>query len=195
MKTSTMLLFSLCLAALTFAGASTLAGQGQAPAAPAPAGQTAGRGAPPPPPPPQAGHPSGQLVIWGDLSLFESPGKPDNCILTNRFKRGQRVGFRMTAFDGGTGEVENTAMLVAHITVGGATIDVPMRFRGAAGASAPPPRGYLRPPTGLWTGFWVVPADAPVGALSYTVTATDKFGRKAVFTPFPYDNSQLAIVN
>ena len=48
------------------------------------------------PPPPQAGHPSGKLVIWGDLSLFIKPGDPDNCILTNRFKkgRGSAIGFR-----------------------------------------------------------------------------------------------------
>jgi hypothetical protein len=78
--------------------------------------------------------------------------------------------------------------------VGGKTIDVPMRFRGAAGPTAPTPRGYLRPPHNLWTGFWVVADDAPTGVLSYTVTATDKFGRSASFIPFPYANSQLTIV-
>jgi hypothetical protein len=170
-----------------------LAGQGQPPAG-AQGGRGQGRGEAPPPPP-QAGHPSGQLVIWGDVALFEKPGTPDNCILTNRFKRGQRIGFRMTAFDGGSGEVENTATIVAHINYMGKTIDVPMRFRGAAGPTAPPPRGYLRPPANLWTGFWLVPDDAPTGVLSYTVTATDKFGRKATFTPFPYETSQLTIVS
>ena len=129
------------------------------------------------------------------MALFSTQADPDNCILTNRYKRGQRIGFRMTAFDGGTGEVENTAVLVAHISYMGKTIDVPMRFRGAAGPTAPPPRGYLRPPTNLWTGFWLVPEDAPTGILSYTVTATDKFGRKATFTPFPYEGSQLTIVS
>ena len=87
----------------------------------------------PAPPPKQAKHPSGKLVIWGDLALFTPPTAPDNCILTNRFKKGQKVGFRMTAFDGGTGETENSAILVAHLTYGGKKIDVPMRWRGAAG--------------------------------------------------------------
>ena len=45
-------------------------------------------------------------MIWGDTAIFINPTDPDNCLLTNRFKRGQRVGFRMTAIDGGTGEVE-----------------------------------------------------------------------------------------
>ena len=179
------------LAVLLTTTVATLAGQGQAPP-PAPAG--AGRGLPAAPPAPQAGHPSGKLVIAGDIAQFIRVGDPDNCILTNRFKKGQRIGFRMTAVDGGTGEVENTAVLVAHLTVGGTTIDVPMRWRGAAGPAAPAPNGYLRSPVELWVGFWVVPEDAPTGTLSYTVTATDRFGRTASFTPFPYANSQLAIV-
>ena len=122
----TLSLFA-CSAVLALAPSSTLSGQAQAPA------QGQGRGQPAPPPPPQAGHPSGKLVIWGDVALFNKPDDPDNCILTNRFKRGQRVGFRMTAIDGGTGEVENTAILVAHVNYGGKTVDAPMRWRGAAG--------------------------------------------------------------
>jgi hypothetical protein len=146
------------------------------------------------PPPPQPGHPSGQLVLWGDVALFSKPDDPDNCILTNRYKRGQRVGFRMTAIDGGTGEVENTATLLAHVTYAGKTVDAPMRFRGAAGRGAPAPRGYLASPYNLWTGSWTVPDDAPIGRISYTVTATDRFGRKATFEPFAAEASQLVIV-
>src|SRR5438132_10760028 len=90
-----------------------------------------GRG-PEAPLPPQPGHPSGKLIVSGDVALFIRPGEPDNCILTNRLKKGQRLGFRMTATDGGTGQPENTAVLTAHLTVGGRKIDVPMRFRGAS---------------------------------------------------------------
>ena len=160
---------------------------------PAPKAGVRGRGQPVTALPPQAGHPSGKLIIWGDVALFEHPGTPDNCILTNRFKRGQRLGFRMAAFDGGSGEVENTAVLVAHLTIGGKTVDVPMRWRGAD-APAPSPQGYLRSPVELWTGFWTVPENAPTGTVSYTVTARDRFGRTATFTPFSYSASQIAIV-
>lgn len=145
------------------------------------------------PPPPQAGHPSGKLVIWGDVALFERPGTPNNCILTNRFTKGQRIGFRMTAIDGGSGGVENTAVLVAHLIVGGKTFDIPMQWRGAA-PPAPSPQGYLRSPVELWTGFWTVPNDAPTGTVSYTVTAKDRFGRTATFTPFSYATSRITIV-
>ena len=142
-------------------------------------------------PPPQA-TPIGQVVIWA-TGVCATDGS-DNCILTNRFKRGQRVGFRMTAHDGGSGEIENSAVLTAHLTYAGRTVDVPMRWRGAAGPTAPAPRGYLRSPVELWTGSWTVPDDASIGVLKYTVTATDRFGRKASFTPFSAEASQLTIV-
>jgi hypothetical protein len=175
---------------LTIAAGSMSVGHAQAAAQ----GQGRGQPAAPPPPSAQAGHPSGRLVIWGDVALFDRPEAPDNCILTNRFKKGQRVGFRMTAVDGGTGEVENTATLVAHVTYAGKTVDAPMRWRGAAGPAAPAPPGYLRSPFNLWTGSWTVPDDAPTGVISYTVTATDRFGRSATFTPFSAQASQLVIV-
>jgi hypothetical protein len=166
----------------------TASGQGQ-PAAP---GQGRGRGEPPPPPPPQAGHPAGKLVIWGDLASFDNPPTlPTHCILTNRFKHGQRVGIRMTAIDGGSGEVENTAVLTAHLTYGGKTIDVPMRWRGVGGF---PASEYSRQPSEMWTGAWIVPADAPIGTINYTVTAMDRFGRTATFSPFINAVSQLTIV-
>jgi hypothetical protein len=169
---------------------------GQAPAAPNAQGQPPapgrGRGAPLPPPEPQAGHPSGKLVIWGDVASFDVPGTlPTHCILTNRFKRGQRMGFRMTAIDGGSGETENTAVLVAHVRYAGSTIDVPMRWRGQGGF---PAAEYPRQPSEMWTGVWVVPAEAQPGALSYTVTATDRFGRTATFSPFINLVSQITIV-
>ncbi len=176
----------------TVAMVSTVAGQAPAPAAgQAPA---AGRGAPPAPPPPpepQAGHPSGKLVIAGDLVNFERPGTPGRCVGQTRYARGARVGFRMTAYDGGTGEVENTTVMTVHVTYGGKTIDLPTRWRG----NMPfPQQEYLRAPVEMWTGVWTVPMDAPVGELSYTVTATDRFGRTASWRPFPNHISQLTIV-
>ena len=187
LKTASML--SL-VTLVTIAAGFEVFGQDQPPAAaPAPA---RGRGTPPPPPPPQAGHPTGKLVIWGDLASFDQPATaPTHCILTNRFKRGQRVGIRMTAIDGGSGEIENTAVLVAHLTVGGNTIDVPMRWRGQGNF---PASEYSRQPSEMWTGAWNVPPDAPIGTISYTVTATDRFGRTATFSPFINHVSQFTIV-
>jgi hypothetical protein len=139
----------------------------------------------------QAGHPSGKLVIWGDLADFTRPGPVLRCYATSRFKRGQRAGFRMTAIDGGTGDVENSAELVIHVTHGGKTIDLPMRWRGK---DSYPADEYVTAPVMMWTGVWEVPADAPLGTVQYTITARDKFGRTASYVPFPNHLSQLAIV-
>ena len=186
----------LAVVLVTAAVVSTRAGQGQAPAgaqgAAAGGGQARGRGTPPPPPDPQAGHPTGKLVIWGDIASFDQPGTaPTHCILASRFKRGQRVGIRMTAIDGGSGETENTAVLTVHVNYMGMTIDVPTRWRGVGNF---PASEYSRQPSEMWTGAWNVPADAPIGTITYTVTATDRFGRTATFSPFINLASQIAIV-
>ena len=201
--------FSIAAAGLVLLTA-TLVAETAAPlqGGPGAAAPQGGRGAAPPqggrgavpPPEPQAGHPSGQLVIWGDSALFDGRLNPENCILLSRFKRGMRMGFRMTAIDGGTGEVENTAVITGHITYtsktkGKLTVDIPMRWRGAAGPNAPVPNGYLRVPLELWTGFWIVPEDAETGMISYTMTGLDRFGRKASFKPFPDIGSQVYIVD
>lgn len=181
------------VATVTIVVGSSVAGQGQPPAQGGQGGAAArGRGAPPPPPEAQAGHPSGKLVIWGDIGSFDNPATlPTHCVLTSRFKRGQRVGFRMTAIDGGSGEVENTAVLTIHLNYGGSTVDIPMRWRGQGNF---PASEYPRQPSEMWTGVWTVPADAPTGSLKYTVTATDRFNRTATFSPFINVVSQLSIV-
>lgn len=126
----------------------------------------------------------GTLIVYGDLALFQPPGHPENCILRNRFKRGDPVGFRMFVADPSTGRREESATLVVHVTAGGRTVDVPMRYRATA---AQPERQF-------WVAKWVVPMDAPVGVVRYTVTATDKYGRTGEFKPFEVLASQLTIV-
>jgi hypothetical protein len=180
---------TLSLTAVVAIAASTVAVGQATPPAPAQGGRV--RLTPPPPPEVQAGHPSGKLVIWGDTADFTRPGPVLRCYATSRFKRGQRAGFRMTAIDGGTGEVENSTEMVIHVTHAGKTIDLPMRWRGK---DSYPADEYIHAPSEMWTGVWEVPMDAAVGTVSYTITAKDKFGRTASFTPFPNHLSQLTIV-
>ena len=139
----------------------------------------AAQAAPAPPAPGQ-----GRLIVYGDMALFQPPGHPDNCVLRNRFKRGEPVGFRMFVADPSTGKREESAQLVVHVTVAGRTVDIPMRYRATA---AQPEREF-------WVAKWVVPPDTPVGIVRYTVTATDKYGRTGEFKPFEVQASQLTIV-
>jgi hypothetical protein len=124
------------------------------------------------------------LIVYGDMTLFAGLGKPDNCILKNRYKKGEPVGFRMTAIDPVTGKREESAELVVHLNVGGNTIDVPMRYRGTV----------KQPELEFWVAKWVVPNDVAPGIIRYSVTAKDKKGRTGEFKPFRQDLSELTVV-
>ena len=127
----------------------------------------------------------GRLIVYGDVTLFlGKPGQPGNCALQSRFKRGEPVGFRMTAFDSETGQREPSAEFVVHLSYGGQTQDLPMRYRGTV----------KQPEREFWVAKWVVPADAPTGIVRYTVTAKDKYGRTGEFKPFVVEDSQVTIV-
>jgi hypothetical protein len=136
------------------------------------------------PQPAPAAQPGTKLIVYGDLALFQPPGHPDNCVLRNRFKRGEPVGWRMFVADPQTGNREESAQLIVHVNFAGKTQDIPMRYRATA---AQPERQF-------WVAKWVVPQDAPVGIVRYTVTATDKNGRTGEFKPFEVQASQLTIV-
>ena len=127
----------------------------------------------------------GKLIVFGDVTLFlGKPGMAGNCALQSRFKRGDAVGFRMTAIDPVAGQREPSAQLVVHLTYGGITQDLPMRYRGTV----------KQPEREFWIAKWVVPETAPVGIVRYTVTATDKHGRTGEFKPFVVEDSQVTIV-
>jgi len=131
-----------------------------------------------------ANQPRRKLIVYGDTAMFVPPGNPENCLLRNRFKRGDPVGFRMFVADPDTGNREESAQLVVHVNFAGTTQDIPMRYRATA---AQPERQF-------WVAKWVVPQDAPIGIVRYTVTATDKNGRTGEFKPFEVQASQLTIV-
>src|SRR3954453_18289024 len=111
----------------------------------------AGASAQAPPPPPAPGQ--GRLIVYGDMALFQPPGHPENCILRNRFKRGEPVGWRMFVADPSTGKREESAQLVVHVNVSGKTIDIPMRYRATA----------AQPQRGVWGGRGVGLRGTPAG--------------------------------
>ena len=130
--------------------------------------------------------PSGgdRLVVYGDVVYFFGPGKPGNCTLNNRFKRGEPVGFRMTAINPATGKRDRATQLVVHLTYDGKTVDLPMRDR----------QTDRQPEREFWVAKWIVPNDATTGIVRYTVTAKDPQGRTGEFKPFEVETSQITIV-
>lgn len=125
-----------------------------------------------------------QLILSGDLVYFFGQGRPNNCFMSNRYKRGEPVGFRMTAIDPVTGKRDRTTQVVVHLTYGGKTIDVPMRDR----------QTDQQPERDFFVAKWVVPEDAPLGVVRYTVTAKDARGRTGEWKPFEVPASQLTII-
>ena len=125
-----------------------------------------------------------RLVVYGDVVYFYPPGHPLNCLLNNRFKKGEPVGFRMTAINPATGKRDRSTQLVVHVTYNGKTVDVPMRDR----------QTEQQPEREFFVAKWMVPSDASVGIVRYTVTAKDAQGRTGEFKPFDVKASQITIV-
>jgi hypothetical protein len=124
------------------------------------------------------------LVLFGDVTYFYPPGHAKNCLLNNQFKRGEPVGFRMNAINPATGKRDRTTELVVHLAYAGKTLDLPMRDR----------QNERQPEREFWVAKWVVPDDAPMGVVRYTVTAKDAQGRTGEFKPFEVQASQITIV-
>ena len=51
-----------------------------------------------------------------------------------------------------------------------------------------------QPERDFWVAKWMVPDDAPMGIVRYTVTAKDPQGRTGEFKPFEVQASQITIV-
>lgn len=125
-----------------------------------------------------------RLVVFGDITYFYPPPHALNCLMSNRFKRGEPIGFRMNAVNAATGKRDRATQLVVHLEYAGRTVDVPMRDR----------QNEKQPEREFWVAKWVVPDDAPMGIIRFTVTARDPQGRTGEFKPFEVQASQLTIV-
>jgi len=125
-----------------------------------------------------------RLVVFGDTVFFIGPGIPLSCTLSNRYKRGDNVGFRMTAINPATGKRDRATQLVVHITYGGKTLDLPMQDR----------QDDRVPEREFWIAKWTVPPDAPIGIVRYSVTAKDPQGRTGEYKPFEVAPSQVTII-
>lgn len=124
------------------------------------------------------------LVVYGDVVYFFGLGKPRTCTASSQFKRGEPIGFRMTAINPATGKRDRATQLVVHLTYNGKTMDIPMRDR----------QTEKQPEREFWVAKWIVPEDATTGIVRYTVTAKDPQGRTGEYKPFDVDASQITII-
>ena len=104
--------------------------------------------------------------------------------MSNQYKHGEPVGFRMTAINPATGKRDRTTQVVVHLTYAGKTIDIPMRDR----------QTEQQPERDFFVAKWIVPDDAPTGVVRYTVSAKDSQGRTGEWKPFDVLASQLTVI-
>src|SRR2546428_5996084 len=135
----------------------------------------------------------GNLIVGGDIAVFQPPPHPENCTVKNRFKRGEPVGFRLYALDGGTNQPEPSSQVVVHIQHGGKTYDIPALYRGVPQKN-PDGGGTMPGPANQRTAKWKGPNDAPTGTVHYFATARDRFGRAAEWTPQGGEPSWVTVV-
>jgi hypothetical protein len=112
---------------------------------------------------------------------------PSLCVVQNRFAPGDRVVFRARVFDAQTGQVAPNAAVLVRFADGSS---LPLFY------SLPRPPPHLNyGPVGedVWVNVWVVPPDAPLGIVRYTIEAVDG-GRMGRYLPMNVEASLLTIV-
>lgn len=112
------------------------------------------------------------LVVYGDTINGEG------CVVSSRFKHGDKIVFRATAVDGFTKEQLQDAEI--KVIINGE--ELPMRLG---------PHGEKE--TMFWTAAYIVPDDAPTGTLDFKYVATID-GVEAEYTQFDVTPSLLTIV-
>jgi hypothetical protein len=123
---------------------------------------------------------AGGLHIHADVVTGELGARL--CALESRYAPGEKVVFRARVVDARTGEMAPNAEVVVRFADG---TTLPMHLSGH------PPRGT--PTDEFWAVGWVVPDDAPMGVVRYSIEAVD--GPRSVrFEPFNVETSLLTIV-
>jgi hypothetical protein len=125
------------------------------------------------------------LFVEADI-VSGVPG-PSLCVLQSRFAPGDRVVFRARVFDAQTGQVSPSAAVTVRFADGST---LPLFY----GRPQPPPHldyGPVGEP--FWANVWIVPEDAPLGIVRYTIEAAA--GDQVVrFVPLNVEASLLTIV-
>lgn len=117
-------------------------------------------------------------IVRGSKNIPTADAATQSCIHLNQFARNEQMVFRIRVLDPVTGkELDDKALKSVTVTLkNGATVD-PAKY-------GPHPKDP--PNASFWTTSWVIPENAPVGAVDFTITATDNEGRTGTWTPLQF---------
>ena len=132
--------------------------------------------------------PAGKLFFEGDMVRGDQQGAPGPfCVLTNQFKRLEKVVWRMRVLDQ-TGKALDDKGLKSVVIELSDGQKLAARF-----SPHPPPR--VGPATDhFWTAIWIIPTSYPSGTFVYKVVATDLEDKSQTWEPFKRVTSQLQVI-
>jgi hypothetical protein len=134
---------------------------------------------------PSAAQEAQKLFIEGDIVRGNTPAGITGpvCVLTNQFKRKEKIVFRIRVRDVAGAPLDDKALR-------GIVVELSDGQKFAADYRARPPvsvrkaLGLSEPLDYFWSAVWLIPEDYPTGTLSYKVAATDMQGNTQSWTPF-----------
>jgi hypothetical protein len=134
---------------------------------------------------PSAAQEAQKLFIEGDIVRGNTPAGITGpvCVLTNQFKRREKIVFRIRVRDVAGTPLDDKALK-------GIVVELSDGQKFAADYRARPPvavrktLGLSEPLDYFWSAVWLIPEDYPTGSLSYKVVATDMQGNTQSWAPF-----------
>lgn len=108
------------------------------------------------------------------------------CVLSNLYKRGETVAWRIRVVDAKAGKPVDDKGLKSLVVMLPDGEKFPMKY------GAHPKGGPFT--DNFWTSSWKVPADYPTGTLVYHVVATDLDGHETDWQPFNVAPSELTVL-
>jgi hypothetical protein len=125
------------------------------------------------------------LFIEGDIVRGNTPTGLTGpvCVLTNQFKRKEKVVFRIRVRDVTGTPLDDKALkgIVVELSDGQTFA---AEYRARPPLSVRKALGLSEPVDYFWSAAWLIPEDYPTGSLSYNVVATDLQGHTRTWTPF-----------
>jgi hypothetical protein len=124
--------------------------------------------------------------VRGSTNLTAEEKPTQSCVQVNQFQKNEQIVFRIRVFDPSTGTaMDDQALDKVEVKLKDGTVLDAAKY-GAHPKD--PPNDYF------WTTSFTIPATYPSGTLDFTVTATDKEGRKGTFTPLHWPASATLTV-
>jgi hypothetical protein len=117
-----------------------------------------------------------------------TPNVAGVCVLTNQYKPGNEIVWRIKVYDPLTGKpMDDKALKSVEVSLkDGQKFDA--KYGPHPGQPGVPPTDYF------WDATWLIPANYPTGSLPYQVTAQGSDGRTGTFTEFNIAPSLLTVV-